>query len=483
MNLLQELRHRFAASISKILADVVDPPSVASVLSMIRATQDPKFGDYQANCAMPLQKTLGKPPRDIAAEIVAELDIADICDPPEVAGPGFINLRLRDDFLAKALNSAAQDDRLAVPTTKTPKTVIVDFSSPNVAKPMHVGHIRSTVIGDSICRTLRFLGHRAISDNHLGDWGTQFGMIIYGYKNFGDEALYAKGPVLELSRLYRLVNQLIGYHAATVKLPPLESQIAQDQSQLAELNALPVEADKKAAKKQKEQLKSLTSGLEDKRKDLESFRKSLQAVDSSPDLAALAAEHTGIGQGVLAETAKLHSGDEANLRLWNEFMPHCRLEIQQIYDRLDISFDHELGESFYHDQLASVVTEMQEKGFARESDGAMCIFLEGFSAPMIIRKQDGAYLYATTDLATIKYRVEQWDPDEILYVVDKRQGEHFDKLFAAAHQWGFDRVAFTLASALCSARTGSRSKLGMVLMSGWMNCWTKPCDGQERSSS
>ena len=157
-------------------------------------------------------------------------------------------------------------------------------------------------------------------------------------------------------------------------------------------------------------------------------------------LAGLAAEHAGIGEAVLQETAKLHADDEENLRLWHEFMPHCRTEIQRIYQRLDVRFDYEYGESFYHQQLGDVVADFQQRGLAQESDGAICVFLDGFEAPMIIRKKDGAYLYATTDLATIQFRLRTWNPDAILYVVDFRQSEHFEKLFAATRRWGFDRV-------------------------------------------
>ncbi len=174
VNILQEIQRRFVAA----LTGLADDPG--ELLAQVRSSQDPKFGDYQANCAMPLGKLLGKPPREIAAEIIGRLEIADLCQPPEIAGPGFINLRLRDDWLAQQAAQAAADDRVGVPRVEKPRTFIVDYSAPNVAKPMHVGHIRSTVIGDCLYRTLKFLGHKAIGDNHLGDWGTQFGMIIFG---------------------------------------------------------------------------------------------------------------------------------------------------------------------------------------------------------------------------------------------------------------------------------------------------------------
>jgi len=184
-----------------LAALIADPVKVTELLDMIRPAQDSKFGDCQANFAMPLGKQLGQPPRDVAAQLVAAAKLDDLCQQPEIAGPGFINLRLRDDWLADQLNQAVPDNRLGIPPVQSPRTIFVDYSSPNVAKPMHVGHIRSTVIGDSLTRTLRFLGHRVISDNHIGDWGTQFGMIIYGYKHFVDRAAYQANPVAELARL------------------------------------------------------------------------------------------------------------------------------------------------------------------------------------------------------------------------------------------------------------------------------------------
>ena len=181
MHILAELKRRFDKALAPLGGDT------AELVEMVLPSQDAKFGDYQANCAMPLAKQLGQPPREIAAKIVAGLDVADLCEPPEIAGPGFINLRLRDDWLAEQLSRGRRTTSgWASRRPSSRGRIVIDYSSPNVAKPMHVGHIRSTVIGDALCRMLRFLGHRVISDNHLGDWGTQFGMIIYGYKHFVD---------------------------------------------------------------------------------------------------------------------------------------------------------------------------------------------------------------------------------------------------------------------------------------------------------
>jgi len=324
---------------------------------------------------MPLGKRLGRPPREVAAQIARRLQLDDLCEPPEIAGPGFINLRLRDDYLARRAAEAAQDARLGVPRVARPRRFVVDFSAPNVAKPMHVGHIRSTVLGDAICRLLRFLGHEVISDNHLGDWGTQFGMIIYGYKHFLDRRSYQRNPVQELARLYRRVRELMD-------LPP----------------------------------------------------------EKRP------AEHARIDTAVLGETARLHAGDPENRRLWEEFLPLCLAEINRLYQRLDIHFDYTLGESFYHDRCGPLVEQLLQRGIARESDGAICVFLEGHEVPMLVRKQDGAFLYATTDLATIEYRMETFRPDAILYVVDHRQSLHFQQLFAAARLMGYRDVELTHVS-------------------------------------
>src|SRR5687767_363768 len=197
MNILHELRARFEPALAELGAGGPE------LLDMIRPAQDAKFGDYQANFAMSLGKQLGKPPRDVAQQVVAAAKLDDLCDKVEVAGPGFINLRLKDSWLSGHLQAAIGDERLGVAPAAKPRTYVVDYSSPNVAKPMHVGHIRSTVIGDALYRTLKFLGHRVISDNHLGDWGTQFGMILYGYKHFLDAAAFRANPVAELGRLYK----------------------------------------------------------------------------------------------------------------------------------------------------------------------------------------------------------------------------------------------------------------------------------------
>ncbi len=419
---------------------VSDAGQARELLEMIRPAQDAKFGDYQANFAMPLGKRLGKPPRDVATEAVQRAELADLCLPPEIAGPGFINLRLRDDWLTDQLNAAVQDDRLGIPLASQPQTIVVDFSSPNVAKPMHVGHIRSTVIGDALTRTLRFLGHKAISDNHLGDWGTQFGMIIYGYKHFVDRAAYAAAPVAELSRLYKLVHRLVDYREAVKALPDKKSRLAERQAEVERLKALPKTGDKAADKKTAQSLSKSQDAANTQAEEIAALESKIAAIQSDSHLSKQVAEHATIDEAVLQETAKLHASDAENLRLWHEFLPNCRDEIARVYGRLHVQFDYEYGESFYHDRLAPVVEDLRRRGLAQDSQSAICVFVEGFDTPMIVQKKDGAFLYATTDLATIQFRKETWQPSRILYVVDHRQGEHFDKLFAVARRCGYETI-------------------------------------------
>jgi arginyl-tRNA synthetase len=434
MSILSQLQARFAPILSELSADPTP------LLAMIRQTQDPKFGDYQANFAMPLKKQLGKAPREIAAEILTRVDLSDLCEEPEIAGPGFINLRLRDDWITAHARLALSDDRLGIAPVEQPRTYVLDFSSPNVAKPMHVGHIRSTVIGDALYRILEFLGHRVISDNHLGDWGTQFGMIIYGYKHFCDSVEYEAAPVEQLGRMYKLVRQLVDYHAAAHKLPTLKQDFATKKEELQELEITTLPLGKQELKQHKKAISKLHEKLGETQELIDSLENKVSDVESDPALAHLATEHADIGQAILAETAKLHESDAENLALWQQFMPQCLTAIHEIYDRVGIRFDHELGESFYHERLGEVVSSLEEQGLAIESDGAICVFLDEYETPMLVRKRDGAYLYATTDLATIRYRLEHWEPDAILYVVAHRQGEHFGKLFNVAKQWGCEDV-------------------------------------------
>ena len=432
MRVLSLIRSRFAPVLATWLNE---PEALAAALERIVVSRESHLADYQANVAMPLQKKLGKPPLAIAEEIVSKVDLSDICSSVTIAGQGYVNLRLSPDWLAQCLMEAHLDpERLAVAPAATPKTYVIDYSSPNVAKPMHVGHIRSTVIGDSITKILRFLGHKAISDNHLGDWGTQFGMIIYGYKHFRDDVAFGQAPVLELGRLYRDVQKIIGFQDAVSNIPKLELAIERAEQKLAESKAKSAAApqDKKLAKEFATAIKQLDEANE----ELAKSKRDIEESSRDADFLERSKQHSHLGQRVLKETSKLHSGDAENIELWEAFVPSCREEINSVYKRLHIQFDHEFGESYYHDLLPAIVEDLLARSLAVQSDGAICVFLDGYEAPMIVRKQDGAFLYSTTDIATAMFREREFAPDVSLYVVDHRQSEHFQKLFDVLRKIG-----------------------------------------------
>ncbi len=433
MNVIKILADRFSVALEGI---GVDP---TPYLDLIRPSQDAKFGDYQANFAMPLGKKLGKSPREVAAEIVSKFDYADFFEEPEIAGPGFINLRVKTDCLAELVQKEAHDERLGVERVAKPRRIVLDYSAPNVAKPLHVGHIRSTMIGNSLSRILRFLGNDVVSDNHLGDWGTQFGMIFYGYRNFLDAEAYSKAPVDELARLYRLTRQLVDYYDAKGKIGKLEEALASAQKAQAEAaeRAKTSGENPKAIAKERERLAKQTAAAKE---NVESARGKIAPVESSPELAKLAAGRETIGKDVLMETSKLHHGDAENRALWRQIIPLCLAEVDKIYKRLDVTFDETLGESFYNDMLGPLVQKLVDEGVARKTEGALGIFFPDQDVPMLIQKSDGAFLYATTDLATLEYRRDRFHPDAILYVVDFRQSHHFEQLFEAAKFIGMENV-------------------------------------------
>ncbi|MCU0879372.1 MAG: arginine--tRNA ligase, partial [Pirellulaceae bacterium] len=306
MNLLAQLKERFRPVLAPLAGS---DAKLAELLGMIRPAQDAKFGDYQANFAMPLGKTLGKPPRDVASQIVGEAKLADLCSPPEIAGPGFINLRILDSKLAELLNAAVHDERLGITSASPARTIVIDYSSPNVAKPMHVGHIRSTVIGDAIYRILSFLGHQVISDNHLGDWGTQFGMIIYGYKHFADAKAFRANPVAELSRLYKFVHKLVDYRESLAALPDARERLAERQGEIERLKATPPSGDKAADKKSAQALARAQAQAKEQADAIEGLERKIAAVEADKILAPTAQAHARIDEAVLTETAKLHGGD------------------------------------------------------------------------------------------------------------------------------------------------------------------------------
>lgn len=437
MQLLNLIRSRFTPVLSQW---VTDPVALQTTLDRIVASREVALADYQANVAMPLQKVVGKPPIEIAKTILNEVKIDDLCSEVSIAGAGYVNLRLSNEYLAKQLDVAFQSEKLGVEGAAKPKTYVIDFSSPNVAKPMHVGHIRSTVIGDAISKVLKFLGHTVITDNHLGDWGTQFGMIIYGYKHFRNEDAFSKAQVAELGRLYRVVQRIIGYQSTVSGLAEQEKKLQLAEQKVSMLEAKQSEAasDKKIAK----ELKSAQNAVKEQEQAILKSKETIAAVESDTAFKQLCDEHSNLESRVLKETSKLHHGDKENLALWESFLPFCKEEIHGIYKRLNVQFDHEYGESFYHEMLPAVVEDLLSRSLAEPSEGAICVFLEGYEAPMIVQKQDGAFLYSTTDIATAMFREREFGPDASLYVVDHRQSEHFQKLFAVLEKIGLTHTHF-----------------------------------------
>ncbi len=327
---------------------------------LVRPCPDLKFGDYQSNAIMGLAKERKLNPRQVATEVLARLDVGEWCDKTEIAGAGFINFRLKTVALERALQAAAGGEHLFYVRTTHPRTVVVDFSSPNVAKPMHVGHIRSTILGDCLARTLRLLGHRVVTDNHIGDWGTQFGKLLVGWKEQLDEAALTRDPIGEMERLYKAIN------AASTADPAVLERARQ-------------------------------------------------------------------------ELVKLQAGDADNLAIWRRMIDLSAQQFNTIYGRLGVKFDEVLGESFYNPRLKGTVQSLLAGGIATESEGAQVVFFEDIPAlkdkPAIIQKSDGAANYATTDLATLAYRMETWQPAEIIYVTDGRQQLHFQQIFTIFKRW------------------------------------------------
>ncbi|MCS6857851.1 MAG: arginine--tRNA ligase [Sandaracinaceae bacterium] len=364
MRVEQHLEARVRQTIQEALGVDADP--------LLRPTKDPALGDYQLNAAFALAKSQKSSPRQIAERIAQALQGAPEFASVEVAGGGFINLRLSEEWMGEVLAQMLGDQRLGVPLVSRPERIVVDYSGPNIAKQMHVGHLRSTILGHAIISLLRFIGHEVIGDNHLGDWGTQFGILIAALREFrgGDSS------GLDISGLEAL------YRDGTRK----------------------------------------------------------------------ASEDPAFAERARLELARLQQGDAENRALWERFVALTRAEIEPIYERLGVRFDLWLGESFYQPMLGPTVQMLLERGIAREDEGAVCVFfnewkerlgeaapgrLANHKEPLIVKKRDGAYLYSTTDIATVIYRSEELRANRALYVVDMRQSLHFEQVFAIAKRLGY----------------------------------------------
>ena len=339
----------------------------------VRACPDPKFGDYQTSALMALAKERKMNPRQLATDVLAKLKADDLCEKIDIAGAGFLNFRLKPEVVGQAVAAAYRGDHLFFRKAAQPRSIIIDFSSPNVAKPMHVGHIRSTILGESLSRIFRLLGHRVVTDNHIGDWGTAFGKILIGWKESLDRTALERDPIGEMERLYKKINAECDADEARLKL-------------------------------------------------------------------------------ARSELVKLQQGNAENLAIWREMIRLSQVQFDEVYGRLKVSFDHTLGESFYNPQLQETVDELMARGIARESKGAKAIFSNGsvqpkedpfvvqrdgewMDNPALIQKNDGGFNYATTDLATLAYRMTTWQPHEIVYVTDGRQQLHFRQIFSAFRRW------------------------------------------------
>jgi arginyl-tRNA synthetase len=351
----------FQEILTQKLAEALTAAGLPQAGAISPAT-DARFGDYQTNAALVLAKQLGENPRALAQKILDAYDQGDLCETPTIAGAGFINLTLRPEVIAAHTAALLRDERLGVEKAVAPKRIVIDFGSPNVAKPMHVGHIRSTVLGDALARIAAFLGHDVIRDNHIGDWGTQFGMVIYGWKNLLDRAALERDPIAELVRIYKATNEK-------------------------------------------------------------------------------ATADPAVREAARQELVKLQAGDAENFSIWKETVDLSLKEFERAYQVLDIHYDIQRGESFYNDRLPSVVERLLKSKIAEISEGAVCVFFpdipELAEKPAMIRKSDGGFNYATTDIATVDYRIQDLKADTVWLVVGAPQILHFKQIIAIARREGY----------------------------------------------
>src|SRR5438034_2088128 len=351
----------FQSLLAKKLSNALAAAGLPDAGELTPAT-DPRFGDYQTNAALVLGKQRGENPREIAEKIVGNLDVSDVCEAPVIAGPGFINFTLTPSAVAEKTADILGDERLGVAETESPRRIVIDFGSPNVAKPMHVGHIRSTVLGDALARIATFLGHEVIRDNHIGDWGTQFGMVIYGWKDLLDQRALQQNPLTEIVRIYKETN-------------------------------------------------------------------------------ALATSDPQVREACRQELVKLQAGDKENIDIWNECVAFSMQDFEHVYELLDIHYDIQCGESFYNDRLPGVVERLLKSGIAEISEGAVVVFFRDIpelaDKPCIIRKRDGGFNYATTDIATVDYRFDDLKADTVWIVTGAPQILHFRQIFEIARREGY----------------------------------------------
>ena len=361
---------KIESALQSAVREVLPDADVSAVL--VRPC-DPKFGDYQSNALMSLAKARKLNPRQLATDVLAKLDLASVCEKVEIAGAGFLNFRLKNSVLVESLQAAARGEHLFFEKVSQPKTVVIDFSSPNVAKPMHVGHIRSTGIGVALQRTLRLLGHRVISDNHIGDWGTQFGKLLLGWKNILDRVALERDTIAELERLYKIIN--------------------------TECDANPARLEEAKAELVK-----------------------LQAGDA--ENISIWKEMIRLSQ-IQFDTIYARLGVKFDHALGESFYNPWLGEAVDDLLAKKIARESEGAVGVFSDGSLPP----KEDPFLVNRDG------EWIADPALVRKSDGGFNYTTTDLATVDYRLKTWSPDEIVYVVDDRQSGHFKKLFLIVARW------------------------------------------------
>jgi len=351
----------FQARLARKLSEALAAAELPLTGDVTPAT-DPRFGDYQTNAALILAKQRGENPRALAANIIEHLRVSDICELPQIAGAGFINFTMRRQAVEQQTSHLLTDERLGVSHVEKPRRIVIDFGSPNVAKPMHVGHIRSTVLGDALARIASFLGHEVIRDNHIGDWGTQFGMVIHGWKNLLDRAALEQDPIAELVRIYKETNQR-------------------------------------------------------------------------------ATADPAVREACREELVKLQAGEPENFAIWQECVGLSMREFERAYEVLGIRYDIQRGESFYNDRLPGIVKRLLNSGLAEISEGAVCVFFRDIpelaDKPCIIRKSDGGYNYATTDAATVDYRLRDLKADTVWIITGAPQQLHFRQIFELARREGY----------------------------------------------
>jgi arginyl-tRNA synthetase len=436
--ILDRLDTAFRQAIQQALGFDADP--------MLSVSQNDKFGDYQANAAMSLAKrvteTTGEKtnPRAVAEKIKAKLTLGDLASEISIAGPGFINVRLSSTEVARRVRAIVTDARLGLEPVANPLTVVIDYSGPNVAKQMHVGHLRSTIIGDAISRVIEFQGNHVIRQNHIGDWGTQFGRVLLAlWMRVLCDATHQQDVLIAKATAWR--------GAASRKDAPAMEQLVQ---QFAVLDQQFVDADPTGEKYFDPGLDALAIDLS----ELESLYQYVSGITDHPSAKLVFITHPIHGKRSLEELPRLvtrflqNPSDPANAqerKAWKKSTDITLVTCQTIYQRLNVRLaepEHQTeplvrGESFYNDFLPAVVADLTTAGVATQSEGAVVVFTENHSNPLMIRKSDGGYLYGTTDLAAIRFRINHLKASRLIYTHDSRQAQHFAQVFATAKKAGW----------------------------------------------